>query len=156
MNHNSPGCAGNRKFKLILWPDANRPMKRVAFWNVLIGVESVPVGIMIAESLAQAVSSVAGTGNDSLARFGLSEDHFTGAVDASRDWMSRLVATWTDGKGETNAIVKGYPSWRVRKDFGEGLPSGSILRCGYARKGGAFTVVPAEAEVILMMYPTPA
>jgi TP901 family phage tail tape measure protein len=48
------------------------------------------------------------TGNDALARFGLSEDDFTGAVDASKDWMSRLVATWTDGKGETNAIVKSY------------------------------------------------
>ena len=42
--------------------------------------------------------------------------------------------------------------WRVRKDFEEGRPSGSILLYGYAREGGSFTVVPAEAEVIWMIF----
>ena len=45
---------------------------------------------------------------DPLARFGLSKDAFQTAEAASQDWMSSLTATWTDGKKETNAIVKQY------------------------------------------------
>ncbi len=48
------------------------------------------------------------TGNDQLGRFGLSESDFGGADADARSWFDRLKATWTDGKKETNDIVKGY------------------------------------------------
>lgn len=48
------------------------------------------------------------TGNDPLARFGLSKDSFSGGQDELEDWLSRLTKTWSDGKKETNEIVKGY------------------------------------------------
>jgi TP901 family phage tail tape measure protein len=48
------------------------------------------------------------TGNDPLARFGLSKESFSGGQTELKDWLGRLTDTWTDGKKETNEIVKGY------------------------------------------------
>jgi TP901 family phage tail tape measure protein len=48
------------------------------------------------------------TGNDPLARFGLNKSDFEGSVDESKDWLDSLIQTWTDGKGETNEIVRSY------------------------------------------------
>lgn len=48
------------------------------------------------------------TGNDPLARFGLSKDSFSGGQTELEDWLGRLTDTWSDGKKETNEIVKGY------------------------------------------------
>lgn len=48
------------------------------------------------------------TGNDPLARFGLSKESFSGGQDELEDWLGHLTETWTDGKKETNEIVKGY------------------------------------------------
>ena len=49
------------------------------------------------------------TGNsDPLARFGLTKDSFTGGAEAAQDWMDSLITTWTDGKAETNEILKQY------------------------------------------------
>lgn len=45
---------------------------------------------------------------DPLARFGLTKDAFGASKKDAEDWMASLVATWTDGKAETNAIVKEY------------------------------------------------
>lgn len=48
------------------------------------------------------------TGNDSLGRFGLNKSDFEGSIDESKDWLDSLIQTWTDGKGETNEIVRSY------------------------------------------------
>lgn len=48
------------------------------------------------------------TGNDPLGRFGLSKESFSGGQTELEDWLSRLTETWTDGKKESNEIVKGY------------------------------------------------
>ena len=48
------------------------------------------------------------TGNDPFARFGLDKADFAGTLDESKDWMSRLTETWSDGKAETSEIVKSY------------------------------------------------
>lgn len=48
------------------------------------------------------------TGNDPLARFGLSKESFSGGQSELEDWMSRLTETWSDGKKETAEIVKSY------------------------------------------------
>ena len=55
----------------------------------------------------QQATTVFDTGNDAFARFGLTPDSF-GGVEESKDWLTRLNATWTDGKQETSEIVKGY------------------------------------------------
>jgi len=55
----------------------------------------------------QQASTVFDTGNDAFARFGLTPDSF-GGIEESKDWLSRLNATWTDGKQETSEIVKSY------------------------------------------------
>ena len=55
----------------------------------------------------QQASTVFDTGNDVFARFNLTPDSF-GGVEESKDWLSRLNATWTDGKQETSEIVKSY------------------------------------------------
>ena len=49
------------------------------------------------------------TGNSNpLARFGLTPEDFAGSETAAQDWMDSLMATWTDGKAETNQILKEY------------------------------------------------
>lgn len=59
-----------------------------------------------AETQAQTIYDT-GTA-DPLSRFGLSKEAFTGATKEAEDWMSSLMTVWTDGKGETNKIVKEY------------------------------------------------
>ena len=57
------------------------------------------------------------TGNaDPLQRFGLTKDSFGAATKAGEDWLDSLITTWTDGKRETDDIVKQYA---------EGFKSGS-------------------------------
>ena len=48
-----------------------------------------------------------GNGNP-LARFGLTPEDFAGSETAAQDWMDSLMTTWTDGKAETNQILKEY------------------------------------------------
>ncbi|MGJ4851308.1 phage tail tape measure protein [Bacillota bacterium Meth-B3] len=55
----------------------------------------------------QQATTVFDTGNDALSRFGLTPDSF-GGIEESKDWLSRLNTTWTDGKKETSEIVKSY------------------------------------------------
>ncbi len=40
-----------------------------------------------------------------LSFFGMTKDDFKRAVGSTRDWMNGLLAVWSDGKKETNAIV---------------------------------------------------
>lgn len=47
---------------------------------------------------------------DPLSRFGLSASDFSsnGGVEAAEDWLQSLITVWTDGKGETDEIVKSF------------------------------------------------
>ena len=45
----------------------------------------------------QQANTVFDTGNDAFERFGLTLDSF-GGIEASKDWLTRLNTTWTDGQ----------------------------------------------------------
>lgn len=43
--------------------------------------------------------------SEGLSFFGMSESDFTRTITTTQDWISGLLAVWTDGKIETNEIV---------------------------------------------------
>ena len=58
-----------------------------------------------------------GRSNGGLSFFGMSTDDFkkesASSIQAASDWYTGLIAVWTDGKRETNAIVKEWTdSWK--------------------------------------------
>ena len=57
-----------------------------------------------------------GRSNGGLSFFGMSTDDFrkesAHSIQAANDWYTGLIAVWTDGKRETNAIVRDWTdSW---------------------------------------------
>ncbi|MGN0762893.1 MAG: phage tail tape measure protein, partial [Aristaeellaceae bacterium] len=68
-----------------------------------------------------------GRSNGGLSFFGMSTDDFkkesAHSIQAANDWYAGLIAVWTDGKRETNAIVREWTdSWmQLTADTREGL-----------------------------------
>ena len=62
-----------------------------------------------------------GKSDAGLSFFGMSEESFTSSnnktIASARSWIKGLLEVWTDGKGETNAIVKEWTdSWKSLTD----------------------------------------
>ena len=70
---------------------------------------------------------------DPLAMFGLSKADFAGSTQATKDWFDSLVTTWTDGKRETNDIVKQFTDGFTEQSEGvrEAIEGQKTLLEGY-------------------------
>ena len=70
-------------------------------------------------------------------------------ASADGELMLTILASYAQ---EESRSVSENQKWRVRKDFHEGKPTGSVRLLGYERKGSTFTVIPEEAETVRMIF----
>jgi len=63
--------------------------------------------------------------------------------------MLTILASYAQ---EESRSVSENCKWRIRKDFKEGRPANNIRIYGFDYKDGKLTVIPAEAEVVRMIF----
>lgn len=68
---------------------------------------------------------------------------------ADGELMLTILASYAQ---EESRSVSKNQKWRIHKDYAEGRPAGNMRVYGYEYKNGVFTVIPAEAEVVRMIY----
>lgn len=68
---------------------------------------------------------------------------------ADGELMLTILASYAQ---EESRSVSENQKWRVRKNYSEGKPANHIRIYGYDYKHGEFTIIPAEAEVVRMIF----